>query len=56
MKLRGKVWTGYCGECKHDKRTPCYIIKRKGGNGYFLCDLLRPFRYKKVEVTVKEIR
>ncbi len=56
MKITGKVWTGFVGECKIDKRVPCYIIKRHGGNGYFPCGFLKKFVNKKVIIEVKEAR
>ena len=54
MKIKGKLWPGWCGECKNDKRTPCYVIRHKGGDGHFPCDFLRKFLYKNEEITIKE--
>lgn len=51
-EVKGKVWTGFIGECKD--RCPCYIIPKAGEDGVFICDVLRKFFRKKVTITIKE--
>jgi len=50
--VKGKVWSGYIGECKQDKRCPCYIIRKPQGDGVFLCDILKKFARKEVIILI----
>lgn len=66
-RISGLLWTGYIGECEKDKRTPCYILENTKlnetkktidnmGDGIFLCDILKKYAGRQVEIIVKEIR
>ena len=60
----GLLWCGYIGECKKDKRTPCYVLedtelsKTKKtlddtADGIFLCDILKSYAGKQVKIIVE---
>lgn len=51
-KIKGKLWLGFKGECK--SKIPCYLIKRKGEDGIFLCDILSKYVNKQIKITVEE--
>ena len=55
--IKGKIWSGYIGECKKDKRGPCFLIQEEPDDEWddaiFLCDILRKFARQKVVITIK---
>lgn len=59
----GLLWTGYIGECKKDKRIPCYVLEdtELGENkkviddiadGIFLCDILKKYAGRQIKITI----
>ena len=53
--VKGRVWSGFIGECKGDKRTPCYIIPEPDEEGIFLCDILKKYAKQEVVITIDHI-
>lgn len=52
--IKGLLWCGYATECKD--KVPCYIIKTKGGEGFFPCDTLRKYAGKKIKITIEGVK
>ncbi len=55
-KIKGKVWTGFIGEC--NKRCPCYLLLDYPNpelDAIFICDVLRKFVRKEVRITIEPI-
>ncbi len=57
ITIKGKVWSGYIGECKHDKRNPFFAIQEEPDDEWddaiFICDILKKFAGKDVVITIK---
>ena len=50
--IQGKVWTGFTGEC--GDRCPCYLLRPKV-EAVFMCNILKKFVRKRVQITIKEL-
>ncbi len=53
-KIKGVIYGGFKGEC--GKRNPWYIIPKPGEDGIFICDILKKYVRKKVEITIKVVK
>jgi tetrahydromethanopterin S-methyltransferase subunit G len=62
--FEGLLWAGYIGECKKDKRTPCYVLEETEltetkkriddmEDGIFVCDVLKKYAGKQVKITIE---